>query len=118
MHCSPNRPHVFLVFFPLTDLSPLRSFHELVAMDCNLHKIQTPIWYPDTPSRLLPAPRDAIELGERILAFWAVFILDQRCCVIMGLPSSFSKGDELDTRSRIDTVWVCMHFRVCAVRKS
>ena len=80
-------------------------------MDCNLHKILTPVWYPDTPGGLLPPASDAIELGERILAFWSVFVLDQRCCVIMGLPSSFSKGDELDTRSRIDTVWVRMKTR-------
>lgn len=58
------------------------------------------------PGGLLPPPVDGLELGERILAFWAVFMLDQRCCIIMGLPSSFPKGDDIDTRSRIDTVWV------------
>ncbi|KAF8602781.1 hypothetical protein BDV93DRAFT_557254 [Ceratobasidium sp. AG-I] len=86
------------------------AYHQIIqtarfSMDCNLHKILTPIWHPGTPGGILPPPGDAIELGERILAFWSIFVLDQRCCVIMGLPSSFSKGDELDTGSRIDTVW-------------
>jgi hypothetical protein len=57
------------------------------------------------PSGLLPPPLDGVELGERILAFWAVFMLDQKC-FIRGFPSSFNKADELDTRGRIDTVWV------------
>ncbi|QRW15432.1 Fungal Zn(2)-Cys(6) binuclear cluster domain [Ceratobasidium sp. AG-Ba] len=89
------------------------AYHQIIqitrfSLDCNLHKITSPVWRPDMPTgpgRLLPEPSDAIELGERILAFWAVFVLDQRICLIMGLPSAFSKGDDLDTRSRIDTVW-------------
>ncbi|KAG8790289.1 hypothetical protein FRC12_012242 [Ceratobasidium sp. 428] len=89
------------------------AYHQIIqitrfSLDCNLHKITSPIWRPDMPTGpggLLPPPVDAIELGERILAFWAVFMLDQRICLITSLPSSFSKGDDLDTRSRIDTVW-------------
>jgi hypothetical protein len=80
-------------------------------MDCNLHKLTTAVWRPNMPTGpggLLPSPIDGLELGERILSFWAVFMLDQRCCIIMGLPSSFSKADDLDTRGRIDTVWVCL----------
>ncbi|ELU37219.1 fungal zn(2)-Cys(6) binuclear cluster domain-containing protein [Rhizoctonia solani AG-1 IA] len=77
-------------------------------MNCNLHKLKSSILGPmmsGCPSGLLPPPTDGVELGERILAFWAAFMLDQKCC-IMGLPSSFGKADELDTRGRIDTVWV------------
>ncbi|KAG8694505.1 hypothetical protein FRC08_008444 [Ceratobasidium sp. 394] len=89
------------------------AYHQIIqitrfSLDCNLHKITSPIWRPGMPTGpggLLPPPTDTIELGERILAFWAVFMLDQRICLITGLPSSFSKGDDLDTRSRIDTVW-------------
>ncbi|KAG9126391.1 hypothetical protein FRC07_003606 [Ceratobasidium sp. 392] len=94
------------------------AYHQIIqitrfSLDCNLHKITSAVWRPDMPTGpggLLPAPADGIELGERILAFWAVFMLDQRICLIMGLPSSFSKGDDLDTRSRIDTVWPVSMF--------
>ncbi|KDN41191.1 hypothetical protein RSAG8_07605, partial [Rhizoctonia solani AG-8 WAC10335] len=88
------------------------AYHQTIqtarfAMGCNLHKITSAVWRPNMstgPSGLLPPPFDSIDLGERILAFWATFMLDQKCC-IMGLPSSFAKIDDLDTRSRIDTVW-------------
>ncbi|CAE6430570.1 unnamed protein product [Rhizoctonia solani] len=88
------------------------AYHQIIqtsqfAMGCGLHKITSAVWRPNMstgPSGLLPPPFDSIELGERILAFWATFILDQKCC-IMGLPSTFAKVDDLDTRSRIDTVW-------------
>ncbi|EUC65979.1 fungal Zn(2)-cys(6) binuclear cluster domain protein [Rhizoctonia solani AG-3 Rhs1AP] len=88
------------------------AYHQIIqttrfAIGCNLHKITSAVWRPNMstgPSGLLPSPFDSIELGERILAFWAAFMLDQKCC-IMGLPSSFAKVDDLDTRNRIDTVW-------------
>ncbi|KAL5636278.1 hypothetical protein ACGC1H_004931, partial [Rhizoctonia solani] len=88
------------------------AYHQIIqttrfAIGCNLHKITSAVWRPNMPtgpSGLLPSPFDNIELGERILAFWATFMLDQKCC-IMGLPSSFAKVDDLDTRSRIDTIW-------------
>ncbi|CAE7150524.1 unnamed protein product [Rhizoctonia solani] len=88
------------------------AYHQIIqttrfAIGCNLHKVTSAVWRPNMstgPSALLPPPIDSIELGDRILAFWAAFTLDQKCC-IMGLPSSFSKVDDLDTRSRIDTVW-------------
>ncbi|CAE6491137.1 unnamed protein product [Rhizoctonia solani] len=93
------------------------AYHQIIqttrfAINCNLHKITSAVWRPNMstgpsstgPGGLLPPPFDSIELGERILAFWAAFMLDQKCC-IMGLPSSFAKVDDLDTRSRIDTVW-------------
>ncbi|CAE6469410.1 unnamed protein product [Rhizoctonia solani] len=88
------------------------AYHQVIqtsqfAMGCNLHKITSAAWRPNMatgPSGLLPPSLDSIELGERILAFWATFMLDQKCC-IMGLPSTFAKVDDLDTRGRIDTVW-------------
>ncbi|KAF8725152.1 GAL4-like Zn(II)2Cys6 (or C6 zinc) binuclear cluster DNA-binding domain, partial [Rhizoctonia solani] len=88
------------------------AYHQIIqttsfCMNCNLHKLKSSILGPmmsGCPSGLLPPPTDGVELGERILAFWAAFMLDQKCC-IMGLPSSFGKADELDTRGRIDTVW-------------
>ncbi|CAE6377618.1 unnamed protein product [Rhizoctonia solani] len=88
------------------------AYHQIIqttsfCINCNLHKLTSAAWrpmMPTGPSGLLPPPLDSVELGERILAFWAAFTLDQKCC-IMGLPSSFGKTDELDTRGRIDTVW-------------
>jgi hypothetical protein len=52
---------------------------------------------------MLDAPKDAIELGERIMAFWHVFLLDRCGSVITNLPAALP--DECDPFSQIETVW-------------
>ncbi|KAI5119169.1 hypothetical protein M0805_008652 [Coniferiporia weirii] len=42
---------------------------------------------------VLPSPRDALELGERINVFWAVYALDRRWSVALGCPPAISDGD-------------------------
>ena len=53
-------------------------------------------------SMLNPA-RDAIEVGERILAFWHIFLLDRCGSVMTNLPAALP--DECDSFSQIETVW-------------
>ncbi|KAJ7625251.1 hypothetical protein DFH06DRAFT_1103978 [Mycena polygramma] len=52
--------------------------------------------------RVLPPPRDAIEEGERISAFWAVLTLNNCWMTADGSPSNISYTDP---GARIDTPW-------------
>lgn len=52
---------------------------------------------------MLDAPRDSIELGERILAFWGIFLLDKCGSVVTNLPAALP--DETDSFSQVETVW-------------
>jgi len=87
-----------MFFFPL---SP--------AISCGLHRI-TSVVYQEPPESasyegsLLGPPMDQIDLGDRILAFWAVFTLDKTCAVVTGLPSSLPTDDS-DLQGRIETPW-------------
>lgn len=49
----------------------------------------------------LTPPRDAIELGERVNVFWAVFTIDRCWAAAIGVPSLLSDS----TSARIDTPW-------------
>ncbi|CAE6440814.1 unnamed protein product [Rhizoctonia solani] len=106
------QPGILVTEYLLNRGRAREAYHQIIqtvsfCMNCSFHKINSAVWRPmmsSGPSGLLPPPLDGVELGERILAFWAVFMLDQKC-FIRGFPSSFNKADELDTRGRIDTVW-------------
>lgn len=54
-------------------------------------------------SSILAPPVDAVELGERILAFWQVYNLDRCWAVATGLPVALS--DDKYPRTRIETAW-------------
>lgn len=80
-----------------------------LAVHCGLHQIQpddlTPQvnavdWNP--PFKLEPA-KDAIEQGERILAFWQVFNLDRCWSVALHRPAVLS--DNNHSWTRISTPW-------------
>ncbi|KII91885.1 hypothetical protein PLICRDRAFT_38761 [Plicaturopsis crispa FD-325 SS-3] len=87
-----------------------------LAFSCGLHKIRS-----DLPEEArtggsvsidllgnsdfeLPPPRDAVEEGERINVFWAVFVLDKCWSATLGWPSSIlDRG--AGAVARIDTPW-------------
>jgi len=52
---------------------------------------------------MLDPPKDQIEVGERILAFWHVFLLDRCGSIMTNLPAALP--DECDSFSQIETVW-------------
>src|SRR5258708_38964506 len=84
-----------------------------IAMLCGLHKIESPVWR-DVRERaatfgkhvqgwktnvrfapfLLDPPRDPIELGERIHAFWSCWIIDASGCATHGMPLLFKEDVE------------------------
>lgn len=80
------------------------SYHASVAaslaMQWGLHRQVSE--EPDTgvcldSSFKLPPPADAIERGERILAFWQVFILDRCWSVVLQRPSTIQDGRDMLT---------------------
>ena len=80
------------------------SYHASIAaslaMQWGLHRQVSE--EPDTgvcldSSFKLPPPADAIERGERILAFWQVFILDRCWSVVLQRPSTIQDGRDMLT---------------------
>jgi hypothetical protein len=65
-------------------------------------------------SSLLPPPRDAVEEGERINAFWTVFVLNNCWTTVDGTPSNIPIDTQIDTPWPLDLsnyVQVCFdHF--------
>lgn len=78
-----------------------------LSLSYRLNKIRTlsdPISLSDfvhTAAFDLPAPVDAIEEGERVAAFWTVFVLDKGWSVALGSPSYIHEEDG----AQIDTPW-------------
>ncbi|KAG8928767.1 hypothetical protein FRC02_006476 [Tulasnella sp. 418] len=85
------------------------------AMFCNLHKISSSVCKPPVPpppstalpetieagayvQPLIPPPKDAVELGERISLFWTVVLLDHSGSLVTGLPPNIPYQE-------IETVW-------------
>ena len=56
----------------------------------------------DPISVVLPEPRDQIEEGERINAFWMSFAQDRVWAVVLGVPTSIF---DVDGVTQIDTPW-------------
>lgn len=50
----------------------------------------------------LPEPRDQIEEGERINAFWVSFAQDRVWAVVLGVPTAIF---DVDGVTQIDTPW-------------
>lgn len=88
-----------------------------LAVALGLHQIRTPYWQPvesltppistwnGSPGSFVPLepPKHPAELGERILAFWQVFVIDRCWSVATGLPSSLPDDDH--PQLHICTVW-------------
>ncbi|KAI0266969.1 hypothetical protein BC834DRAFT_871888 [Gloeopeniophorella convolvens] len=80
-----------------------------LAIACGLHKIRSAQPMPAFTSFVDPIdlglqePRDQVEEGERINAFWAVFCMDRCSAVTFGGPSVISDTDA--SGMQIDTPW-------------
>jgi Fungal specific transcription factor domain len=80
-----------------------------LAVASGLHKIRTAQPIPahtsfiDRIDLTLREPRDQIEEGERINAFWAVFLMDRCLSVMFGPPLVISDMDA--PGMQIDTPW-------------
>ncbi|KAI0028440.1 hypothetical protein K488DRAFT_27143, partial [Vararia minispora EC-137] len=80
-----------------------------LAIHCRLHKIRsaqptrTHVSYMDPVEIALPEPRDQIEEGERINAFWTAFEQDRVWAVVLGVPTVIFDVDGAGTQ--IDTPW-------------
>jgi hypothetical protein len=97
-----------------------------LAVACGLHKIRTAQPMPaftsfvDQIDLTLQEPRDQIEEGERINAFWAVFLMDRCLAVAFGPPLVISDMDapgmqidtpwplEMETYERVRTLGACV----------
>lgn len=73
-----------------------------IAVACSLHKIRSPRT-PLESAISMPSPVDEIDEGERINAFWTVFVLDRCWTVWMQSPSVLI--DETSATTQIDTPW-------------
>ncbi|KAI0311531.1 hypothetical protein OF83DRAFT_750494 [Amylostereum chailletii] len=81
-----------------------------LALSCGFHKIRSAqpahpfsSSYIDPFELTVPEPRDQIEEGERINAFWMSFMLDRVWAVTLGVPSIIADADTLG--AQIDTPW-------------
>ena len=72
-----------------------------IAVACSLHKIRSS--RNPTAAILLTPPIDEIDEGERINAFWTVFVLDRCWTVWMQSPSVLI--DETSGNTQVDTPW-------------
>jgi len=86
-----------------------------LAVMCNLHKMRSPrrshaansssdVFSLGQMDLSLSPPRDALEEGERIRAWWTTFILDKCWVIALASPSTIVE-DELNVATRIDTPW-------------
>ncbi|KZV67132.1 hypothetical protein PENSPDRAFT_654321 [Peniophora sp. CONT] len=79
-----------------------------LAVHCHLHKLRsaqpTPprATYMDPITVVLPEPRDQVEEGERINAFWVSFAQDRVWAVVLGVPTAIF---DVDGVTQIDTPW-------------
>ena len=92
------------------------KFHSSAAISlatmCNLHKVAAPPRRGTTAgasdpldvANFLPPPKDAMEEGERIHAWWTTFVLDKCWVVALGSPSVIVEEQDNST-TRIDTPW-------------
>jgi len=70
-------------------------------MVCGLHKIDT--YNLNTPnSPLMMPPRDLVELGDRIHAWWSLFCVDRLSSLALEIPATVRHDDE-----SVTTVWPC-----------
>ncbi|KAI0078725.1 hypothetical protein K474DRAFT_1660123 [Panus rudis PR-1116 ss-1] len=83
-----------------------------LALLCGLHKAgaewgDVAVGRQDLGMNLsLPAPRTSMELGQRIHAWWATFILDKCWVVALGAPSAIVEEDDDPTSGiQIATPW-------------
>ena len=76
-----------------------------IAVACRLHKQRSATWQGVVTHEevVLPQPVDAIEEGERILAFWHVFVLDRCWSVWSQSPSVLIQ--ESSANMQVDTPW-------------
>lgn len=88
-----------------------------LAVALGLHQIRTPVWQAQGTYEAvstawngssggfvpLAPPKHQVELGERILAFWHVFVVDRCWSVATGLPLSLPDDDH--PQLQISTVW-------------
>ena len=78
-----------------------------IAVACKLHKLRSASWpaaAADADRGVnLPPPRDAIEEGDRILAFWNVLVLDR--CWSAWSQSLSVLIQEASVTMQIDTPW-------------
>lgn len=75
-----------------------------IAVACNLHKIRSASIYGAMQSAItLPPPVDDIEEGERIRAFWTVYILDRGWTLWTHASSALLHESSVSTQ--IDTPW-------------
>jgi len=79
-----------------------------LANGAGLHQISSGTVRPqmqlvDDAEIRLPAARDIIDEGERINAFWIVFIMDKCWSIVLGCPSSITDVDALG--SQVYTPW-------------
>lgn len=77
-----------------------------LALSCRLNKIRSAQVSPDIDYAQvfnMKPPVDAIEEGERINAFWSVFVLDKSWAVALGTPPFIY--DDGSAGGSIDTPW-------------
>lgn len=101
-----------------------------LALSCGLHQLR-PSTAPQPPRRddstlqlvpaaklatQLPSPADLIEEGERISAFWQVYVLDKTWSHFSGMPSLLAPDGSPSTR--IDTPWPLAMEHYAEVRVS
>jgi hypothetical protein len=75
------------------------GLHQILSSDVN--SIMN--YYQPAPVIPIPPPSDAVELGDRIMAFWQVFMVDRCWSAANGLPLALPNKE--DAQSKILTPW-------------
>jgi hypothetical protein len=84
-----------------TSLANGAGLHQLRSR--NPRRLRSDLHLVDDAGLELPRPRDAIEDGERINAFWTVYVMDKCWSVFLGSPASILDINALG--SQVDTPW-------------
>jgi len=74
------------------------------AIACGFHKLNSMDLGSYSTSALLPPPKDAIELGERIYTFWGIFCADIISSMVLKLSTAIPHDD-----GSVTTMWPCAY---------
>lgn len=77
-----------------------------MALSCGLHQIVSPIFDPNVEPTLppalagqektilLPPPANQIELADRIMCFWGIYLRDKVASIVTGSPTALNEDQD------------------------
>lgn len=77
-----------------------------MALSCGLHQIVSPVFDPNAQPTLppaltgqdktilLPPPANQIELADRIMCFWGIYLRDKVASIVTGFPPALNEDQD------------------------